>query len=153
MPHESSQQASGADRIAAIARGPGSVFVYWTLGGRMAAEAAAELGPDCQWVLRVLDLADGSSRTVPVDPGAGNYYLNVRPGRTYGFELAVKAGNRWRTICRTRPVRTPRGMPAPAGQEPGGPIGGGRLLSRGMGVAGLTYESTPPPGGSSPSAP
>jgi len=154
----------GEDRIVAMARGPQTVFVYWRLEGPRSAKVARELGLQAQWVLRTLDLTDDTSRSVPVDPSAGNHYVEATPGHVYGFELAARAGRKWRTVCRTARVEVPSDRPAagrsaPAAQGPGGrrpapglgkfvaPVGEG---AGGAEVPGLSFESTPLRLGSSP---
>lgn len=159
----SSPPEDAEDGITAIPRSPESVFLYWELAGRRSAEVLRELGPDCQWVLRILDLADGTTRTIPVDRNADNYYVHIEPGRAYGFELAARAAGKWRTVCRTARVQTPVGEAPSARKEtpPEGasarpPVSGPdrfRAASRGMGVPGLSYESTAAYLGSSPGRP
>lgn len=151
---------NGEDRIAAIPRDPESVFLYWNLGGPRSAEVAREIGPGCQWVLRVLNLSEGTSTSIPIEPEAGNHYLRVRPGRTYGFELAAKAAGKWRTMCRTERVQMPPARPAradmdrPPEETPAGAatvrLNRTHAAARGMGVPGLDLESTPLALGSSP---
>lgn len=150
----------GEDRIRAIPRDPESVFLYWDLDGPRSAEVIREVGPRCEWVLRALNLSDGTSRSIPVEPEAGNYYLEVAPGQTYGFELAVKAAGKWRTICRTERVQMPPGKPARAGAAAGSEAERGvrpkpglnrvRAAARGIGVPGLDFDSTDLRVGSSP---
>lgn len=148
--------ASGEDMLRAIVRDPRSVYLHWRLEGAASADARQTLGPECKWYLRVLNLSEGGSRSLPVDPEAGNYYVDVRPGRTYGFELAASDGDRWRTVCRTGRVQVP---PAPgAGGERRRSVfrralrGGDRLrpAGRGADIAGLRFETTELVLGSSP---
>lgn len=148
-PAEPEAERGERDRIAAIVRDPESVFLHWQLNGPRSREAISTLGEDCEWYLRVLNLSDGTSRTVGVDPEAGNFYVEVAPGQTYGFELAASSGERWRPVCRTDRVEIP-----PA--EPGGPAegGGSRVCRQRFGklrpaaakpvIAGLRYETTAP---------
>ncbi len=148
-------------RMGAIARDPSSVFLYWEFSEVLRADVARELGPRCQWALRVLDLEGADVRTIPVAPEAGNYYLDVEPGRTYAFELAARAGTQWRAVCRTGPLQMPsrqpdwrRGERSSEGPSPGGVefgLNALRTAARGMGVPGLSYESTALYLGSSPS--
>jgi len=128
----------GQDRITAIPRTPASVFLHWDLGGPAGAEAARAAGPEAQWVLRVADLSDGTSRTLPLPPERRSLYVDVTPGRVYGFELAVRGRGRWRTVCRTARVQMP---PAPRG--PALP----RTQAR-PGIPGLDLQATFPPGSS-----
>ena len=102
---------SGRDRIAAIVRDPATVFLYWELNGPRSEEAVKALGADCRWCVRVLNLSDGSSTAIPVDPQARNHYLEVTPGATYGFELAATDRERWRPVCRTERVEVPPAEP------------------------------------------
>jgi len=118
------------DVVAAIARGPSSAFVHWALNGPRSAEATRRLGPAAKWALRVVNLSGGTGQTTPVDPRAGRHYVEVEAGQTYGFELAVRAGRKWRTICRSGRVEMPPAEPAPL--KTGSP----------RGMAGLDFEST-----------
>jgi hypothetical protein len=119
--------------MVAVLQGPRRVFVHWDLGGPRSREVAREVGPEAQWMLRILDLSTGTSRSVPISREEGSSYVDVAPGRTYGFELAAKAGDRWRTVCRTErlevppSVRAEKGSAAPDEEAP----------------PGLSIESTP----------
>jgi hypothetical protein len=146
-------EAQGLDVLSAVLRGPESVFVYWSLEGERSASIVDRLGPDIQWVLRVLDIQNGTSERFSVEREAGNYYVGVRPGGTYGFELAAVAGDTWRTVARTGQVRVPAALasngtgrsPRPDATSPG-TEGAAR---RGLDVPGLHAESTPLNTGSS----
>ena len=146
---------SGQDILSVMARGPGSVFLYWELDGRRSAEASGS--PGAEWVIRTLDLSEGTSSSVRVDRYAGRCYATVEPGRTYGFELAVRMEGRWRTICRTERIVIPAARPQANG------AGAGLESSRARGrvlrgthpdldahVPGLRAETTPMRLGSSP---
>jgi len=148
---------AGRDRIAAIVRDPGTVFLNWELNGPRSAEARQALGPGCRWCLRVLNLSDGSSTAIPVDPAARNHYLEVTAGTTYGFELSATDGERWRSVCRTERVEMPPAEPAVRELRRGpeaahAPARGFDRWPRtpAVEVAGLRFESTPAPRGSSP---
>jgi hypothetical protein len=150
----------GEDRIVAVVRDPESVFLHWQLGGRRSARTVREMGPGLEWVLRVLNLSDGTSRTEPLDVRAGSAYVAVQPAQTYGFELAARAGERWRTICRTERVEMPPRAPArPLTERAAGPLAPGSAAAdegaRGdtAGIPGLRFESTPLHLGSSPVGP
>lgn len=153
----SSLPPGGEDRIVAVVRDPESVFLHWQLGGRRSAQTAREMGAGLEWVLRVLNLSDGTSRTEPLDVRAGSAYVAVQPAQTYGFELAARAGERWRTICRTERVEMPpRGPARPLTERAAGPLAPGSAaageVARGdtAGIPGLRFESTPLHLGSSP---
>lgn len=139
---------SREDRIGALIQSPASVYVYWNVQGLRSREVIRELGSECDWVLRVLDLSEGTSRNIPVEPDAGRYYVDVRPGRTYGFELAARAGGRWRTVCRTERVTVPALRTSPP--EPG-PLERLKPASA-RHVPGLRYETTEPYLATSPGA-
>jgi hypothetical protein len=148
-PQPAGSGQAGRDRIAAVVRGPGAVFLYWELNGPRSAEAVQALGADCRWCLRVLNLTDGSSTTVPVDPTARNHYLEVPPGSTCGFELAATDGERWRSVCRTERVAIPPAEPPSANRRQG--AGTAPAAGQGAGrprraltieVAGLRFETT-----------
>ncbi|MHC5033765.1 MAG: DUF4912 domain-containing protein [Planctomycetota bacterium] len=124
---------SRKDRIVAMLQSPDVVFVYWDLSGPRSAEISSEIGAGFERVLRILDLSDGTSRSVPVSADAGGEYVAVEPGRTYGFELATRSGGRWRTICRTERLETPPAIRPDAT----------RTMARAAGVPGLSVESTP----------
>jgi len=146
--HHAGSPPGQEDRIGAMIQSPGSVYVYWNMKGPRSRGVARELGPDCEWVLRVLDLSEGTSRRIPVERDMGRRYVDVRPGRTYGFELAARARGKWRTVCRTTRVEIPPLQGASA--EPG-PLD--RLkppLARY--VPGLHYETTEPYLATSPGA-
>ncbi|MGD2174684.1 MAG: DUF4912 domain-containing protein [Candidatus Brocadiaceae bacterium] len=140
--HPDAPPPGGEDTIGAVLRNPESVYVYWDLGGVRSREALRELGPDCEWVLRVLDLSEGTSKGISVDPEAGGRYVEVRPGRTYGFELAATAGGTWRTICRTERLEAPLGRPGPEVTSPG--LRKLRPSEPDRAVPGLRYETTEP---------
>ncbi len=147
----------GRDRLAAIIRDPGTVFLYWELNGARSAEARQALGAGCRWCLRVLNLSEGSSTAVPVDPEARNHYLEVIPGTTYGFELWATDGQRWRSVCRTERVEMPAAEPAVRDLRRGpeaahAPARGFDRSPRGpsVEVAGLHFETTAVRLGSSP---
>ncbi len=154
----SEPRPDGEDRIGAVPRDPESIFIYWDLQGPRSAEVAREMGDACEWVLRALDLTEGTSSIIPIAPEAGNHYLQVKPGRTYGVELAARVEGKWRTICRTGRLIMPSGKQAGTGGAPGGgPFAAGRggrqaalaVAVRGLGVPGLDIESTPLGAGSS----
>jgi hypothetical protein len=105
------RRGSGRDTIAAIIRDPASVYVYWRLEGARSGELIRTAGPGCQWYLRVLNLSDSTSAAIPIDPEARDFYAEVSPGKTYGFELAVSVSGRWRTICRTGQLDVPSAAP------------------------------------------
>ena len=147
--------ALGDDHIGAILRGPESVYVYWTLRGPASRDALFELGQECKWILRVLDITNGASKSIPVDPDSGNYYLEVTPGSTYGFELAAWGQGRWRTVCRTERLAVPPGAPIPAADRPAAALERLRGSRREEDAPGLSYETTAPylatsPGGGPP---
>jgi len=151
------RNGSGRDRIAAIVRDPRTVFLYWELNGPRAAEAVSDLGADCRWYVRVLNLTEGSSTSIPVDPAARNHYLEVTPGSTYGFELAASDAERWRSVCRTDRVEVPPAEPEVRALRRGteaahGPARGLERLgpSAPVEVAGLRFETTALHLGSSP---
>ena len=142
----------GEDRIGAVPRDPESMLIYWELGGLRSAEVAREMGDACEWVLRILDLSEGTSSTIPIALEAGTHYLQVKPGRVYGAELAARVEGKWRTICRTERLVMPPGKPTrTGGRTDGQPFAlgrGGRRAAlaaavRGLGVPGLDIESTP----------
>ncbi len=134
----------GADRIGVLVRHPESVYVYWRLEGARSAEVVRDLGGECQWVLRVLDLTENSSETFPVQPEAGNSYVEVKPGRTYGFELAVTARGKWRTVCRTERVEVPPAKQVPGAEAPAPVLERLRPGTPDRDVPGLRYETTLP---------
>ena len=119
---------NGLDRLAAIVRDPRSVFLHWELAGPRSAEAVKLLGPECRWCVRLLNLTDGSSSTVPVDPQTRHHYLEVTAGTIFAFELAATDGVRWQPVCRTERVGIP-----PAEPDAGAP--------RRVEVAGLRFET------------
>jgi len=102
MPHSISVE------MGALARDPHTVFLYW----RVAADGPAP--PDGRWLLRARDVADDAVREVEVDPMAGTYYMNVEPGHTYEFELALKRPDGLNVVCRSAPVQVPPDGPAAA---------------------------------------
>ena len=119
------------------------MFLHWDRGGPAGAEAARAAGPEAQWVLRVVDLSDGTSRTLPLAPERRSLYVDVTPGGVYGFELAVRGRGRWRTVCRTARVQMPPARPGP------GLLRGraGPSQAR-QGIPGLDLQATFPPGSS-----
>ena len=135
--------AAGEDSIAAIPRTPTSVFVHWRLEGPRSAEAVRAAGEGAEWVLRVVDLTDGASRTAVVRAEDGSRYLELRPGRPYGFELALRGKGRWRTVCRTGRVEMPPALPTPPAERPGPVVAS-------AGIPGLHADSTALALGSSP---
>ena len=122
----------GRDCVAAIVRDPRTIFLHWELTGPRSAQAVTTLGPDCRWCLRTLNLTDGSSLTVPVDPQARRHYLEATPGTTCAFELAATDGARWRPVCRTERVEMPPAEPQ---------TGASRQPAQAE-VAGLRFETT-----------
>jgi hypothetical protein len=139
----------GQDRISLIVRSPDSVYVYWMLRGEQSRQVVEELGPGCEWVLRVLDLSEGTSRRLSVRPEAGGFYVEVRPGGTYGFELAAWSEGKWRTVCRSDRTTMP---PAPTPVGAADRTGPGKLRARSVEAAapGLRLETTLPFLASSP---
>jgi len=107
----------GEDSIAAVPRGPHSVFVHWEVGGPGSARLRERLGDDCPWRLRLTDEATGRRAEVTVDPDAGNYYLDVRPGGRYVVELGVVATGTFLPVCRSAECTAP-----PQGPSPDGPV-------------------------------
>lgn len=132
---------SEEDRLEAVVRNPTSVYVYWNLGGFRSRKVVRELGPEAEWILRVLDLTLGSSNSVAVSADAGSVYVEVSPGHTYGFELACRAGQKWRTVCRTDRVEVPPREPGSRRERPVPPVSKLRQPD-GSDVPGLRYETT-----------
>jgi hypothetical protein len=136
------------------------VFLHWELSGPCRADIAGTEEPGAELVLRMLDLSEGTSRSVRVEAADGSHYADVEPGRTYGFELAVRAEGVWRTVCRTARIRTPAVAPGRLDSGDGEPADPDRVRRartraavRGMEVPGLDYESTPLNVASSPGGP
>ena len=102
-------------------------------------------GPEGEWVLRIVDLSDGSSRTVPVPPERRSLYVDVEAGGTYGFELAVRGGGRWRTICRTERIEMPPDLTGKARSA----RSRRRMPPAQAGIPGLDLQATLPHLGSS----
>jgi len=152
-PDTSGTGGAEGDRIGALVRDPGSVYVYWRLEGAHSGEVARELGPGCEWILRVLDLTEGTSTSVPVRREAGSHYLEVRPGHSYGFEIAATAGGRWRTVCRTERVEIPPALQAGGTGKPTPAVERLRPDPAGRDVPGLRYETTVPYLATSPGPP
>ncbi len=161
-PNQQAGSGGREDRITAILRDPGSVFVYWRLQGHRSAGLTREFGRELRLVLRVLNLSDGGTQSIPVQNPNGNYYVRVAPGTTYGFELGARVGGSWRTICRTERMSTPPAPgtpPAAMGllstpvEEPSRRENGDRRarLSR-LPIPGLHYEAAPVGGSSSSSS-
>ncbi len=131
------------DTIQAVIRDPNSVYVYWKVGGPRSEEATRELGPRAEWVLRVLDLTLSSSKSIAVQPDAGSAYVEVAPGHAYGFELACRAGAKWRTVCRSDRLEIPSLKRGPEGGRPATAVEKLRQPP-GRDVPGLRYETTLP---------
>ncbi len=131
MPHDIKGE------IAALVRDPQTVFLHWQLTG--GADGVAG-----RWLLRAREVAEGTLREIAVDARAGNHYLDVEPGRTYEFELAVERLAGVHVICRTQQVEVPRDRPASeAGNRAFPPRFAEPLrAARGRHVPGLNYEST-----------
>ena len=97
----------GVERLAAFARSPRSLFIYWELttpadpGLRRAAP-----GPE-RWVLRLSEQTSGQVRDTVVDPRAHNHYMHVEPGGSYVVQLGVSTHGSFRSVCSCGPVRTP----------------------------------------------
>jgi hypothetical protein len=149
--------AASDDRLVAVVRSPTSVFIYWVLRGAQSATARPDREARTNWELRVFDLTRGDVRAVAVEPGAGNCYVGVEPGRTYRFELAAGGPGRCQTVCGTGDVATPAaGLRAAPGSEemavrgPGGRRRRSWPLISASAVPGLRYESTVLHLGSSP---
>ena len=156
LEHEGGAGRPPGDEITALVRSPDSVFVHWRLGGPRSGEVARELGPECRWVVRVLDLSEGASETIPVAAESGSCYVAVRPGHIYGFELAARTPQKWRTICRTGRVEVPSARPAV--RQPGpARLPAVEKLRKSPAAPppepGLSAEATPMPSGSSPAGP
>ncbi|NLW51532.1 MAG: DUF4912 domain-containing protein [Candidatus Brocadiaceae bacterium] len=111
-PHPSAEE--DRDAIFAVPRSPRSLFVHWRLVGSGASGAALAAAADSQWVLRVVNLTDGSSRTIAVPPERRSLYVDVEPGEVYAVELALRGGRRWRTVCRTPRMAMPPAVPGEA---------------------------------------
>ncbi len=140
------------DRLGAVLRDPRTVYVYWTLDGPRSRRVEEELGPASEWVLRVLNIAAATSTEIPVEVKAGNHYVEVQPGRTYGFELAARRGEKWRTVCRTGRIEVPSAGVTEAGRPEPGPE---RLrpTQPDQILPGLRYETTVPFLATSPGGP
>jgi len=127
------------------------VFVYWELNGQRSSEVERELGPDCRWALRILNLSDGTSEIMAVSGPSGNCYVQAKPRESYGFELGGRSEGKWRTVCRTQRVTMPPLYPGAAARRTADPLRTASRVPEPPGVPGLSIESTPmPPGASSP---
>ncbi|MFO8007114.1 MAG: DUF4912 domain-containing protein [Candidatus Brocadiia bacterium] len=147
---DSERPGAGEDSLGAVVRGPESVYVYWTLEGDRSRTILQQLGEEAEWVLRVLDLSEGTSTGITVEAEDGGHYVEVRPGRSYGFELAARAPGAWRTVCRTQRVHVPAARRTrQTGREPTA-LERIRPAPQPANVPGLDYESTEPYLASSP---
>ncbi|VAX18691.1 hypothetical protein MNBD_NITROSPINAE03-1383 [hydrothermal vent metagenome] len=127
-PEEEAQlpDSYGEDRIVALPKDPGSLFVYWEVLETSSDTALRSLGKSwkqVKWTLRVFDVtglpgveeASHNFFDVTVDPEAGKRYLDVEgDGREYIVELGlIDDDNRFSSICFSNRVQTPRaGLPA-----------------------------------------
>jgi len=135
-PPQEPPTGAGKDSITAMARGPKSVYLHWRLDGPRCDDIEREFPDDTvQWVLRSLDMTDGSSVTNMLPERVGSMYLGVEPGHTYGFEIAGQIGKRWRTVCTTPRIEVPRARPAEARPPAAVPPE--------LNVPGLHFETTP----------
>jgi hypothetical protein len=102
----------GDDRLEALVRDPRAIYVYWELSGgaysrACAGKSDAELA-GAVWVLRVARVDDGQFFDIPVDPGAGNWYLHVEPGGSYQVKIGlVLASGSFIELAASRVVSTP----------------------------------------------
>lgn len=85
--------AYGLDRLVALVRDPRWLFAYWELTGglldRVKDERGHGLVDASAWVLRIHRLSEGVAVDVELDPGVGNWYIDVGgPGR-YQLELGL----------------------------------------------------------------
>ena len=96
----------GAPLLFAIARDPRTLFVYWNVDWSAIFENAAPV--DRQVHLRVS--RSGSEELMqPVEPMAGNYYLNVtEPGGNYRVEIGYfQPEGVWHLVATSEPVTMP----------------------------------------------
>ncbi|MFP4026580.1 MAG: DUF4912 domain-containing protein [Candidatus Brocadiia bacterium] len=105
-------QSYGADSIGAIARKPGSLFVYWELSGDASMRLREKLDPGIQWELILENSSGNRSAEIPVDPDAQNYYLNVESGQRYVIKLGVVIEGSFRPVCPAVSCRVPNKPPS-----------------------------------------
>ena len=104
--------AYGYDRLVALVRDPAYVFCYWELQGEKLPGLVRRRGSSfvdaCAWVLRMHRLDEGIACDIEIDPGTGNWYINVgSPGR-YQFELGLLSPDgEWISLAVSQIVRTP----------------------------------------------
>jgi hypothetical protein len=115
----------GRTRLILMDVEPYWLFAYWeiTPDDRRAFNRYFSDTAGNEWVLRFYDLTGlpGSSPgdceyfDLPVDPTAGNWYVNLwAGGKTYIAELGVRLGNgRFGPLCRSNSVQVPPAGPPP----------------------------------------
>ncbi len=106
----------GLDYVAAIARGPTSLFVYWELSGQRSEHYRKSRTGEPDWCLSLVSLDERGgvrrSTSVSVDPDSGNHYLKVQPGGRYRAELGVRIGGAFHPVCQSRECPVPKDAPA-----------------------------------------
>jgi hypothetical protein len=100
---------------------PHHVFAYWEItpeDERKAVQGATRGGGEARWVLRFYDITfihfDGTnshgSFDLPIDPGAGNWYVDLwSDEKSYCAEIGLAgADGRFAPVARSNVVHTPR---------------------------------------------
>lgn len=102
--------AYGRTCLVALVRDPRMIHFYWRLE-----DPGAQLPPAAVPMLRLLDLAAGSAREIPLLQGAREAYIEVAPDGSYAAEIGCReADGAFRPLLRSNEVRTPPAGPCVA---------------------------------------
>lgn len=115
----------GRDRLAAFARDPECVWVYWMLDGERLTELRAKHGTDvfdgATWVLRFHNWTKRETTEIRVDVASGNWYAPAKPNCRYIVELGAHTGAGFLSVLLSNEVHTPRNTPSEV-EDPAWPI-------------------------------
>ena len=129
--HPEERAAGGGERdhVGIIPRGPRSMLVYWELAGEKSSRIRRAADRSPQWLLRAEETTSGQCREMAINPDAGNFYLDVKPGTRYVVELGGVLDGEFHPVCSSQARRTPPERPAHHSESlPGG--GGERAAKR-----------------------
>jgi len=105
------------DKLSALVRDPNWIYVYWELSGPKAKELLDNFGADrlraAQWILKVHNLTDGSTKEVPILLESYSWYLNVPEDSEIAVELGCYLEDaHYLRVLKAAKVATPRSRPS-----------------------------------------
>ncbi|MEJ7618885.1 MAG: DUF4912 domain-containing protein [Pyrinomonadaceae bacterium] len=106
-----------SDRVSLLVQSPSRIYLYWNFASDPFATLRKAFGAQADAygvAVRLMDLDSGEEVTYEASPFAGNFWFNVRPGKSYRASVGLMAtGRPFLKLLASQIVRTPRTSPSP----------------------------------------